>query len=1033
MVKSILSRAENEAAETLTELGFSEPARALRNLRSLERAGLAAQADALLESALQSASPDDSLNNLERVAAESVDALKALLPVDLARLAIICGSSNFLTSIMLKNPDCLGWLFSEGMESGLSLEALSKELKEKTAGLDTVEAVSRELRLVKQREYLRIGSRDLLKLATLEETTAALSDLASATLDAAVNFSVARLKAAHGSPLYTDADGVEKEAALTVIGMGKLGGRELNFSSDIDIIYIYSSDKGETTGVEGKDSSSISLHAFFVKASTMATKLISAVTEDGFVFRVDLDLRPEGRSGDVANSLRSAEVYYESWGQMWERAAMIKARPVAGSIALGEEFLSMIRPFVFRKYLDFTAIEEIKSMKEKIDLSLLRRNPDAIDVKLGAGGIREIEFFCQALQLIHAGKDTEIREKNTLRTLGALLAKKYIKEDEEKSLRKAYVFLRDLEHRIQIVEGRQSQAIPPLPEALERLARMMGFADADGKKAGEFFWEEYKRVTHIVHEIFRSLFYASEEAAEVPENIRILMSPDLPAEEGHKMLAALGFRDAEAAFKNLALLKEGPSFIHLSAKARVILQKLGPSFLERASRSPDPDRALKHLERFISSIGARTTFYSLLMENPGVMDELIKVMGTSVFLSRDLIEHPESLDILLSPELSIPCKKKEKMLAAFMKEASSGKDYETKLDTIRRLKSQELFRIGMNDIAGALTLRQVSNQITFIAEAALEAAIVLAKDELRGRYGEAKTGSFAVIGLGKLGGREMIYGSDLDILFVYSDSPDGHTTGPKEISSHEYFVKLGQRIISVLTLRTKEGFVFNVDARLRPSGSAGVLVVSEDALLKYHSGTTQVWERQALTKARAVAGDARFASSIVEKLRGALYSKELSPADADEMLRVRGRMEAEIAREDSTRYNIKTGKGGIVDSEFLVQAMQLKWGKAKKGLRTPYTLKALSRLAGEGLLSDEERRTIKEAYSFMRSVETRQRIVHDRPEGYLYRGSEELEALARRLGYTGSDAGDELLKDYIGHAERVRKTYLKTLDGLKNG
>ena len=326
--------------------------------------------------------------------------------MDIARLAVICGSSNFLTSIILKNPNYIGWLFGEGLHCPLSLEALSKELSEKTTGLDSTEAVSRELRLVKQREYLRIGSRDLLRLATLEETTAALSDLASATLDLAVSFSVARLKAAHGSPIYTDHDGEEKEASLTVIGMGKLGGRELNFSSDIDIIYIYSSEKGETAGVEGKDSSSISLHAFFVKASTMATKLISAVTEDGFVFRVDLDLRPEGRSGDVANSLRSAEVYYESWGQMWERAAMIKARPVAGSRVLGEEFLSMIRPFVFRKYLDFTAIEEIKSMKEKIDLSLLRRNPDAIDVKLGAGGIREIEFFCQALQLIHAGKDT---------------------------------------------------------------------------------------------------------------------------------------------------------------------------------------------------------------------------------------------------------------------------------------------------------------------------------------------------------------------------------------------------------------------------------------------------------------------------------------------------------------------------------------------------------------------------------------------------------------------------------------------------
>ncbi|MCC6502930.1 MAG: bifunctional [glutamate--ammonia ligase]-adenylyl-L-tyrosine phosphorylase/[glutamate--ammonia-ligase] adenylyltransferase [Deltaproteobacteria bacterium] len=1033
MIADILSKVELEASSELGALGFSDPKCALRNLKALEKTGIRASLDAVLESVLESASPDAALNNLERVASESAETLQRLPQKDLSSLIKVCGSSNFLTSIILKNPQYLGWLFNEGLNSARSIESLSEEITARTQELTTIEEVSKELRLIKQREYLRIGSRDLLRLSTLEETTRELSDLASASLDAAVNFSIERLKAAHGSPLYIDHDGAEKEAGLTVIGMGKLGGRELNFSSDIDIIYIYSSDKGETTGVEGKDGSAIALHAFFVKASTMATKLISNVTEDGFVFRVDLDLRPEGRSGDAANSLRSAEVYYESWGQMWERAAMIKARPVAGSRSLGEEFLSMIRPFVFRKYLDFTAIEEIKSMKEKIDLSLLRRNPDAIDVKLGAGGIREIEFFCQALQLIHAGKDTLIRERNTLKTLRALLTRKYIKEEEESSLRQAYIFLRDLEHRIQIVEGRQSQAIPPSPEALEKLARMMGFSDTDEKKAGEFFWEEYRRTTHTVHEIFRSLFYASEETIDAPAHIRVLLSPDLPPVDGQEMLSELGFKDAETAWKNITHLREGPSFVHLSAKARVILQKLGPRFLERASRSPDPDRALAHLDRFISSIGARTTFYSLLLENPGVMDELIKVMGTSVFLSRDLIEHPESLDILLSNELSIPCKRKEDILSAFLLEASSGKDYETKLDTIRRLKSQELFRIGMNDIAGALTLRQVSNQMTFIAEAALEAAITLAKDELSERYGECPTGSFSVIGLGKLGGRELIYGSDLDILFVYSDSPDGHTTGPKEISSHEYFVKLGQRIISVLTLRTKEGFVFNVDARLRPSGSAGVLVVSEEALLKYHSGATQVWERQALTKARAVAGDITFGKNIVKKLWDELYARELGPADIDEMLRIRGRMEVEIAKEDSTRYNIKTGEGGIVDCEFLVQALQLRWGGSKKGLQTPYTLKALSRLGREGLLTIEERSAVQKAYSFMRSIETRQRIVHDRPEGYLYRASEELHALARRLGYTGSDAGEKLLKAYAEHAERVRKIYLKTLTDLKGG
>jgi len=1031
MVKDILSKVETQASVKLGELGFSDPGCAFRNLKALEKGPLSASLDEVLESVLSSPSPDAALNNLERIAAECAGALEGLDPRGIRRLVFLSGSSNFLVTIVLKHPHLLAWLFDEGLSLSRTLESLMDEAASRTEGLTTVEEVSRELRLLKQKEYLRIGARDLLKIASLEETTRELSDLASACLDAAVRFSMARHRAAHGRPVYVQ-DGVEKEGELTVIGMGKLGGRELNFSSDIDIIYIYSSDKGETTGVEGKEGSSISLHAFFVKASMMVTKLISAVTEDGFVFRVDLDLRPEGRSGDAANSLRSAEVYYESWGQMWERAAMIKARAVAGSMALGEEFLSMIRPFVFRKYLDFTAIEEIKSMKEKIDLSLLRRNPDAIDVKLGAGGIREIEFFCQALQLIHAGKDASIRERNTLKTLAALFSKKYIKEDEEKLLAAAYRFLRDLEHRIQIVEGRQSQAIPPSAEALERLARMMGFRDEKGRRAGEFFWEEYRKVTREVHEVFRSLFYASEEAAEVPAHIRALMSPELPEAETQDLLAEMGFRDTEAAAKNVALLRQGPLFVHLSPKARVILQKLGPRFLERASRSPDPDRALKHLERFVSSIGARTTFYSLLLENPGVMDELIKVMGTSVFLSRDLIEHPESLDILLSPELSIPCKSREEILSAFIGEASSGRDYETKLDAIRRLKSQELFRIGMNDIAGSLTLRQVSNQMTFVAEAALEAAIVLAKGELKERYGECPTGSFSVIGMGKLGGRELIYGSDLDIIFIYSDQADARTTGPKEISSHEYYVKLGQRVISALTLRTKEGFVFNVDARLRPSGSAGPLVVSEEALLKYHSGATQVWERQALTRARAAAGDVGFGQGVVRKLWDTLYSRELTPTEVDEMLRIRGRMEAEIAKEDASRYNIKTGEGGIVDCEFLVQALQLRWGSKLKGLRTPYTLKALGRAGKEGLLPEDDLSAVREAYSFMRSIETRQRIVHDRPEGYLYKGSEELTALARRLGYAGTDAGGKLLKDYAGYAEKVRKIYMKTLNSLKD-
>lgn len=461
MIENFL-RSPKEAEPKLRTLGFEDGKGALRNLELLSTGALKEKLDEVLESALSSPSPDGAFNNLETVVKE----IPAPLVQDflsgeknLQWLITICGSSPFLSSILSRNPDFFKGLFTEGELFRTKVEStFNSELEALTAGVLDFAAMARVLRLYKQKEFLRLGARDLLGLSCVEELTGELSDLASASLGSALDFSLKELKGKWGRPLYTDSDGSVKEAGFAVIGLGKLGGRELNFSSDIDIIYIYSSDKGETSGAEGR--AGISLHEFFVKLSHEINKLISSVTEDGFVFRIDLDLRPEGRSGDMANSLRSLEVYYESWGQTWERSAMIKARLAAGDAAEANAFLQMIRPFVFRRYLDFGSIEEIKSMKERIDLSLLRRNPDTVDVKLGQGGIREIEFFCQALQLINGGKDHEIREKNTLKTIEKLFLKGYINENEAGVLKDGYVFLRRLEHRIQIVEGRQSQAIP---------------------------------------------------------------------------------------------------------------------------------------------------------------------------------------------------------------------------------------------------------------------------------------------------------------------------------------------------------------------------------------------------------------------------------------------------------------------------------------------------------------------------------------------------------------------------------------------
>lgn len=1003
---------------------FSDKTKALRNIRHLSETSFKNHIEELVNLILAAPSPDDALNNLERVVSQlSAETINSFIKdkKNLKNLIIICGSSNLLANTIVTNPILIEQLLLEqGLKTKKDITVFLKELESWAQNLSDMNSAARALRLYKQKEYLRLGARDILGLASMQETTLELSGLASASLEIAYRFCLKQLKAEYGTPIYMDNDGSEKESEFVIIGMGKLGGMELNFSSDIDIIYIYSSDKGETTG-------KISLHGFYVKLAEMITRLIGNVTEDGMVFRVDLNLRPEGKGGDLANSLRSAEIYYESWGQPWERAAMIKARPVAGNMKLGEEFLKMIEPFVYRRYLDFTAIEEIRGMKEKIDVSLLRAAPDALDVKLGIGGIREIEFFVQAIQLINGGKDKTIRDKNTLAALESLKNKGYIvPSDTADTLKRAYIFLRNLEHRIQIVEGRQTQVIPAMAAEVERLAKMLGFKDT------KQFMDEYKKQTGLVHEIYDALFFKASKELEqgISKDVILILGEELEKEEVMEILSKAGFHEPETAYEILKLLRDGPPFAHFPARAKILLKKIAPFLLTRIIASPAPDLALKHMERFISAIGARTTFYSLLAENRKVMELLAKLFGTSVFLSTAIIEHPENLDALLSPELNKPQKKKEDLLKELSIMLDSAADYETRLDSIRRFRNSETLRIGINDIFGEIEPEAVSRQITYLADVCLIKAYEIAFLELKKRFGaprqdDGKDARFAIIALGKLGGEELIYNSDIDIIFVYSKS--GETSGPKLISNHEFFAKLATYIITSLSTVTREGFAFKVDTRLRPSGSSGPLVVSEDAFIKYHKETAQMWEKQAMLKARFAAGDAEFGVRILTDMQKYIYASAPTDEDLKELYRIRKRMEIEIAKEGSGRYNIKYGKGGLVDVEFTTQILQLKFGKEMPYIRKSNTLEAIDSLKEAQIVSEHDYAILRSAYKFYRLLENRLRIVQNRTEGEIVKDSSEIFMLAKRLGYQDNDAGKRLLEDYLDYAAKTRDLYLTTI------
>ncbi len=1031
---------DNERAlvEFLAGIGFAYPPRSATNIRLLADHFPPPALAAILETALETAMPDMALNNLERIT--SVIPAEQFVPLcsdgrRMAQLLVLLGSSPFLTNIICRDPGSFAEIFVERAIDRTRNEAeMLAALRERVpAGID-FPGLFPLLRRFKYREMLRIAARDLSGLAPLEEVTRELSALAAAALQVACEESRRLLVGEHGTPLIAESG---EEAELTVFGMGKFGGRELNFSSDIDLIYFYSSDKGETRGVPDGDGGvrgAVSLHAFFVKQAEMITKAVSQVTEDGFVFRVDLGLRPEGKGGDVAVSLRSAEVYYELWGQSWERAAMLKARPVAGSIPLGEELLKRLEPFIHRKYLDYNLIEDMMAMKKKIDASLARELEGEYNIKLGRGGIREIEFFVQALQLVYAGKKPELRERNSLRSLRLLQGAGLVGEADCAALADAYRFLRTVEHRIQVVQERQTHNLPKKDDEFHALARRCGFLSPDG---AERFREELERHRATVSAVYGELFLSRDEKLKEEVQPEIYHFFDRAADPDllKDMLAERRFKQVDIAYDHLLLLRDGPPRAFLTERARRLLEKIGPPLLQEIFASPDPDMAMTNMERFLCAVGSRSTIYALLAENREVLKLIVSLFGMSEFLSKIFIGHPELLDSMVARAAASTVKAREVMVQELGDMLARAEDFEEQLDVLRRYRHEEFLRIGMNDIYGRVGQTEIATQLTNLADVCLGAAADIARGELsrfgrplyREPDGSSHEACFAVIGMGKMGGMELNYHSDLDIIYIYDHQ--GYTDGDKQISNHEYFAKLGQKIIMILTTQTREGYVYKLDTRLRPSGNAGPLVTSLESFKAYHRDEAQIWERQALTKARVVLGGERLAEGIDEIIRHSVYGFSADEAARTEIHRLRMRMENEIAREKDGSYNIKTGRGGMVDVEFIVQYLLLKHGHTMPEIRSNNTLVALKAIRGAGILGEEEGEILLSGYKFLRRLENRLRIVHDYSMNDLGGSQEYLDVLARRLGYDPRlrHPGEALMKEYEQITEGVRGVYDRIL------
>jgi len=978
---------------------------------------------------LTSPSPSLAENHLRSlIDAGGPKALNKISARHLPHLIHLLGSSSFLSEVLIRADNRWPDLFLRQIEIKQKTTAENlTEINAATQGAVSIDDFCAALRRHKQREYLRIGGRDLMPSVTMEETVRELSALADASLEAAYRYCRAEVEKEYGTLLLP---GKPEDNGFVVLGMGKLGGAELNFSSDIDVIFLFGDDEGESSGGrKGKTTP----REFF---SAIGQKIIQAmgdVTEDGFVFRIDLRLRPLGANGPLVQSVNSAMVYYESWGQCWERAALIKARPVAGDLELGKQFLKEVEPFIYRRYLDYTTVDELRHMKARIENELLTGDGKERNIKLGYGGIREIEFFTQALQLVNGGYEASLRGPGTLPALAQLARHNFITAQDRDRLSEAYRFLRQAEHKIQMVQEAHTYSIPEGKEEEKALARRLGYTKTKTLNERDLFWRDHRVHTADVRRIFDRLFYdAQKQITDGASEVGSIWH-DLDQQEVIvKQLKQAGFSDPVKAYENLIAVRDGEVFAPPSLKRLKVMRMLGPALITEIAKSSAPDQALLNLSKFGHRIGGRTGFLTLLAENPETMRLLITLFADSQFLTDLFLNRPELIDTLIRVDLTRVEKTRDEMRRELNPTLSETNDLEGKLNALRRYKTEEFIRIGLHDLGGAIELLPVLSQLTDLAEVCLAGALEITSQEIREKFGTVPQARFAVIGGGKMGGRELDYNSDLDLVFIYDAPEDAESTGGARLPAHEYYVRLGQKLLTYVAAPTEEGILYKIDMQLRPSGKSGPIVSSLEAFRNYHKTSSQLWERQALIKARFVAGDPTLGKEVEKVAEGFAYGSALPESGIGEIHHLRMRMEKELAKEDESHFNLKKGRGGLVDIEFVTQTLQLAHGHRFSGLRHRGTLAALRSLRKANILKASEFNLLHDGYLFLRRLDHRLRLEQDQSIDAFEADPARLDGIGRTLGYDGGKktdgktsprAGKKLLRNYETRREKIRACY----------
>lgn len=936
-------------------------------------------------------------------------------------LEVMAGHTPYLADLCWAEAPSLARLLDRGADDALqcALEPLTK-----ADPAAPREAVMSLLRRAKRQGALVAAAADLAGLWPLDRVTGALSELADLTIDFACAHLLLdaarrgqiRLARTKGEPRQ-----ITKGSGLIVLGMGKLGGRELNYSSDIDLLLLHDPDGPSYHEEYGA--------APYIRIARDLVRLMEERTSEGYVFRTDLRLRPDPAATPLCVSVPMALSYYESLGQNWERAAMIKARPVAGDRAAGEAFLRELRPFIWRRHLDFAAVADIHSIKRQIHLHKAERGAGGEiavaghDVKLGRGGIREIEFTVQVLQLIWGGRDPALRDPTTLGALSLLAAAGKMDRRAAADLADAYVFLRNTEHRLQMVQDRQTHRLPEEPEELARIASFMGFADTAG------FAEALTAHQRRVQGHYSQLFEAAPRltTADGAGNLVFTGVEDDP--ETLDSLRGLGFREPGSVAAMVRGWHHGRPRATRSERARELLTELMPALLAAFGRQREPEAALARFDRLLGQLSAGVQFFSLLHRNPRLLDRLAGLLGAAPQLADHLARRPAALEGLLAGSYAAPGEKPLAALPALMREA---RDLEEALEATRRLVTERLFEVDAAELEGRLDADSSGEARSAVAEAAIGALLPGVERDFARRFGRVPGGNLAVLALGKLGGREMLPHSDLDLIFIYEHGAEaeGSEGGARSLAPSEYFIRLSHQVVAALTTPGRDGRAFEVDMRLRPSGNKGPVAVRLSAFARYHAEEAWTWERMALTRARVIAGPGALTRQIELALDAALTA----PRDAAAVLRDAAQMRARMLRElpGDGPWDVKGMPGGLVEVEFIAQALTVAHAAAHPRLLRRTTRHVLAELGRAGLLGEREAATLIQAERLWRAMLGLLRLTVGkwREPGLPVTVEEALRHGAGTLVHEELTTPHHLREVMQAHAEAVRASFLRHVGPL---